>query len=151
MANGKDGLWDENVGPSLYAKAQGLPVKIWGFFAQGKLQYYVLPKDGRRTTNMNGDRYNRLVAERFAGWREACFGDTRRVHLVQDHEKCLWQPRNIKALKKAGCIIQADFPKHSPDLNAIEGWWRVLRQRLEQTAPEEFEDRDAFLLRLRRT
>eukprot|EP00974_Lingulodinium_polyedra_P011223 1083658-Lingulodinium_polyedra.AAC.1 len=59
--------------------------------------------------------------------------------------------RNIEALKKAGCIIQADFPKHSPDLNAIEGWWRVLRERLEQTAPEEFEDRDAFLLRLKRT
>ena len=32
MANGKDGLWDANVGPSLYAKAQGKPVKIWGFF-----------------------------------------------------------------------------------------------------------------------
>ena len=32
MADGKDGLWDENVGPSLYAKAQGRPVKIWGSF-----------------------------------------------------------------------------------------------------------------------
>ena len=24
-------------------------------------------------------------------WRKACFGDDARVHLVQDHEKCLWQ------------------------------------------------------------
>ena len=54
MANGNDGLWDENVGPSLYAKAQGLPVKIWGMFANGKLFYHVLPKDkARKITNMN--------------------------------------------------------------------------------------------------
>ena len=37
MANGKDGLWDANVGPSLYAKARGrqsrfgasLPMATW--------------------------------------------------------------------------------------------------------------------------
>ena len=39
MANGKDGLWDAHVGPSLYAKAQGKPVKIWGFFADGRLEH----------------------------------------------------------------------------------------------------------------
>jgi hypothetical protein len=33
MASGSDGMFDENIGPSLYAKAQGLPVKIWGFLA----------------------------------------------------------------------------------------------------------------------
>ena len=44
-ANGKDGLLDENIGPSMYAKGQGLPVKIWGFFANGHLEYYLLPKD----------------------------------------------------------------------------------------------------------
>ena len=91
MANGKDGLWDENVGPSLYAKAQGLPVKIWGFFGPGQLHYYALPKDGKRTTNMNGSTYCWLVSDRFARWRRACFGDDAIVHLVQDHEKCLWQ------------------------------------------------------------
>ena len=91
MANGKDGLLDDNVGPSLYAKAQGLPVKIWGFFANGQLHYYVLPKDGQRTMHMNGDLYEWLVSDRFATWRKACFGDDGSVHLVQDHEKCLWQ------------------------------------------------------------
>ena len=151
MASGKDGLWDENVGPSLHAKAQGLPVKIWGFFGHGPLHYYVLPKDGRRTTNMNGQRYYDLVSQRFAAWREACFGDTGPVHLVQDHEQCLWQPRNLDALREAGCIVEMDCPKNSPDLNAIEGWWRVLRERLEQTEPQDFEDRDAFLVWLRRT
>lgn len=44
-----------------------------------------------------------------------------------------------------------DHPKYSPDLNAIEGWWRVLRERLEQTAPEDFESREEFIARLRRT
>ena len=151
MASGKDGLWDENVGPSLYAKSQGLPVKIWGFLGHGTLKYFVLPKDGRRTTHMNGDRYHRLVSDRFAAWRAECVGDSGSVHLVQDHEKCLWQQRNLDALRKAGCLLETDYPRHSPDLNAIEGWWRVLRERLELTAPEDFEGREAFLLRLRRT
>ena len=44
-----------------------------------------------------------------------------------------------------------DFPKSSPDLNAIEGVWSLLRQRLEKTEPTDFEDRTAFLVRLRRT
>ena len=48
MANGKDGLWDANVGPSMYAKGQGLPAKIWGYFGNGQLHYHVLPKDGKR-------------------------------------------------------------------------------------------------------
>ena len=38
---GQDGLFDENVGPSLYAKAQGMPVKIWGFLGNGRLEYYI--------------------------------------------------------------------------------------------------------------
>ena len=95
------------------------------------------------------------------------------MHLVQDHEKCLWQDpapplsinryvktyfelpgesesqshgrgarivsqdRNLRALRRAGCIVVEQHPKYSPDLNAIEGWWRVLRERLEQAAPED--------------
>ena len=34
---------------------------------------------------------------------------------------------------------------------AIEGWWRRLRQRLEETAPVKCEKRAEFLKRLRRT
>ena len=151
MANGKDGLWDDNVGPSLYAKAQGLPVKVWGFFGNGQLHYHVLPKDGSRTTHMHGECYHHLISHRFAEWRRACFGDDANVHLVQGHEKCLWQARNLDALRAAGCVVVEDHPKYSPDLNAIEGWWRVLRERLEQTEPAEFEGREAFSTRLRRT
>ena len=154
-ANGSDGLFDDNISPSLYAKAQGLPVKIWGFLANGRLEYWVLPADPERpsqkTTNMNGEVYNGLIACKFADWRRSCFGDDSACHLVQDHEKCLWQPHNLDALKLAGCHVVADFPKSSPDLNAIEGVWSLLRRRLEQTEPADFEDRAAFLVRLRRT
>ena len=41
MASGKDGLFTDNVGPSLYAAAQGRPVRIWGMMANDKLCYYV--------------------------------------------------------------------------------------------------------------
>ena len=66
MASGKDGLWDENVGPSLHAKSQGLPAKIWGFFGNGRLFYHVLPADNARkgrATNMDAARYSRRRRE----------------------------------------------------------------------------------------
>ena len=154
MANGKDGLFDENVGPSLYAKSQGKPIKIWGFFANGRLCYFVLPRDKTKkkykTTNMTIERYHKLITTKFKQWRQECFGDNRRVHLVQDGEKCLWHDKNLDALAKAGCDV-VDHPSGSPDLSSIEGWWRRLRQRLELTEPEEHESREAFLVRLRRT
>ena len=80
---------------------------------------------------------------KLAAWRRACFGDDGPVHVVQDHERCLWQDRNLTALALAGCPVVVSFPKSSPDLNAIEGWWRALRERLEMSAPEEIEARDA--------
>ena len=153
MSSGKDGLYDENVGASLYAKAQGVPVKIWGFLANGKLMYWVLsagPDKKHTTTHMNGDRYEHLVSSRFADWRASCFGDDEPCYLVQDHERCLWQARNKGALKAAGCKLEEDFPKSSPDLNAIEGVWRFLRERIDATAPTVIETRPEFLVRLRR-
>ena len=153
MANGKDGLWDENIGQSLYAKAQGIPVKIWGLFADGALCSDVLPADQKkRTTNMNTQRYKQLVQGKFAKWRCHVFRSNHiRPHLVQDHERCLWKDSSLKALKAAGFHVLKNYPKCSPDLNAIEGWWRRLRQRLEETAPVKCEKRAEFLKRLRRT
>ena len=58
---------------------------------------------------------------------------------------------DIDALRVAGCPVVANFPKCSPDLNAIEGQWRVLRERLEARAPDDMETRESFLARLRRT
>ena len=43
MANGSDGLYEDCVGPSSYAKAQGTPVRIWGMLVAGILFIYVLP------------------------------------------------------------------------------------------------------------
>ena len=154
MANGKDGLFDENVGPSLYAKSQGKAVKIWGLFANGKLHYWVLPVDKTKkkykTTNMNTTRYRKLIESHFAEWRRDCFGNNARVPLVQDHEGCLWEDGNLRALSTAGLDV-LNHPKHSPDLNAIENMWLRVRQRLQATEPVEHEDRPAFLARLRRT
>ena len=46
--------------------------------------------------------------------------------------------------------MQTRFPKHSPDLNAIENARAFLRSRLDDTRPACVEGRDAFLPRLRR-
>ena len=67
------------------------------------------------------------------------------------HERCLWRESNLAALAAAGCPAVTRFPKCSPDLNAIEGWWHRLRQRLEETAPDALETRPQFLARLRLT
>jgi hypothetical protein len=91
------------------------------------------------------------VRSQFALWRRCCFGDDKPVHLVQDHERCLWQDRNLVALKEAGLTLVTNFPKCSPDLNAIEGWWHRLRDLLEERAPVEMESREDFIRRLRRT
>jgi hypothetical protein len=56
----------------------------------------------------------------------------------------------LKALKDAGFDVVKKYPKCSPDLNAIEGWWNRLRVRLEKTAPVQTESRPEFLRRLRR-
>ena len=57
----------------------------------------------------------------------------------------------MKAERDAGFSTVKQHPKLSPDLNAIEGWWSVLQQRLSLTAPAERESRAVFLKRLRRT
>ena len=35
MADGSDALYQDCVGPSSYAKAQGRPVRVWGMLANG--------------------------------------------------------------------------------------------------------------------
>ena len=151
MVDGKDGLWDDNIGPSLYANAQGRPMKIWGFFCNGKLHYWLLPADGaKKTKHMNRARFKQLVDSKFAKLRKDCVGN-RRVLLVQDHERCLWSDTSLAALRAAGCDVVKKHTKYSPDLNAIEAWWNRLRNLLQSRAPPTIETRAQFVLRLRRT
>jgi len=154
LSNGQDSLEDRNVGPSIYAKGQGQPIKIWGFLCDGRLHYYIVPKDftdgGKEVSkHMNGARYNDMAKKHFAIWRKACIGK-RRVFVAKDFEKFLRSDDNIAAELKAGCDQIDMYPKCSPDFNAIEGWWRRLKMLLEENMPPERESRDAFLRRLRR-
>ena len=98
---------------------------------------------------MSAERYEELVRKKLGEWRGEAFGDDVRAHVVQDHEKCLWKPTCLQALKDAKCFVVDSFPKHSPDLNAIEGVWRLLKERLEATAPASLETRSSFLRRVR--
>ena len=46
--------------------------------------------------------------------------------------------------------VVRDCPPSSPVLNAIEGVWRLLRERIEAIESQEFEDRAASGVHLRR-
>ena len=164
LEDGSDSLADANVGPSSYAKSQGAPVKIWGLLFNGLLMYWVLPEEAgdngrKRSVNMTGARYNYFVKTFFAKWRRTCyptFPKGAKVPLIKDFEKFLrWDHTkpfdNMKAERDAGFDTVKQHPKLSPDFNAIEGWWRVLQQRLSLTAPVALESRAAFVKRLRRT
>ena len=77
LDTGEDSLEDKHVGPSAYAKAQGTPIMIWGFFCDGHLEYYVLPKEytakcKASTQHMNGNRYKTMVDRHFAKWCRKC-------------------------------------------------------------------------------
>ena len=92
MCTGADGLFSDNVGPSLYAASQGKPVKMWGFLANGRLCYHILPADGAgATVNMTSARYQKMLRRSAKRWVRCCWGRAARgVRLVQDHEWCLW-------------------------------------------------------------
>ena len=152
MATNADGLYKDTVGPSMYASKQGKPVKVWGFLSNGHLCIYVLPlTDEGVTTHMNGVTFRKMITENAEAWRRHCWPSRTPpvLHLVQDHERCLWQEESLKCLKDHGIPALARFPKSSPDLNAIEEVWSLLRAYLEERAPTGLESRAAFLARLR--
>ena len=152
MATHADGLYSDAVGPSLYAAKQGAPVKVWGFLSNGHLCIHVLPlDDDGKSTHMNGPAYRKMMNDNAVSWQRACWPSRkpRVLHLIQDHERCLWQPESLKCLKKLGVPAVRQFPKSSPDLNAIEEAWSLLRSYLEERAPSGIETRQAFLARLR--
>ena len=164
LEDGSDSLEDKNVGHSAYAKSQGKVVKIWGLFFNGRLEYWVFPeetdeKGKMKSANMTGARYNYFVKTFLAQWKRRCyprFPKGEKVPLVKDFERFLrWDETkefdNMKAERDAGFSTVKHRPKVSPDFNAIEGWWKVVQQRLSLTAPVALESRAAFLKRLRCT
>jgi transposase len=152
-AAGKDGLFTDNVGPSLYAAKQGKPVKVWGMLCRGRLCIEVLPEDPNTksgTAHMNGARYQRLISRVGKKWLRQCHKGRlpHSVSLVQDHERCLWADKSIECLSKNHFRVLEDYPPSSPDLNVIEGVWAHLRKELNERAPVHIERREDFIKRL---
>ncbi len=137
----RDALFKDCVGASAYSKAQGQQVRVGGMLARGHLHIRVM----EAKTVMNRWRYKRLIRTWFPKWLHGCF----RPLLVQDYERCLWCAEPQQALKDIGVEVLQWHPKHSPDLNAIENAWKLLRDRLADTQPTERESRCAFVRRLR--
>ena len=135
----KDALYQDCVGPSSYAKAQGTPVKVWGLLAKGKLNIRILP----HKQNMNRWWYAWIIEHDFPRWLDGC------KYIIQDFERSLRCPEPLEAMEAIGAEVLASFPKCSQDMNAIENAWNLLKDRLNVTMPTEMEDRDAFIVRLR--
>ena len=91
-----------------------------------------------------------MVEKHFATWRKKCLPRGGSVYVVKDYERFLRNAETIAAETKAGCLQVPKYPKCSPDLNAIEGWWRKLKLHLEEKEPDEMESREEFIRRLRR-
>jgi transposase len=147
----KEGLFHDNVGPSLYAAKQGQPVKVWGFLANGHLCIHVLPlADDGRSTHMNGKTYRDVLDSKAADWKRSCWPSRcpRRITLIQDHERCLRQDESLLTLRSHGLHSEERYPKSSPDFNAIENVWSLLRTYLEENAPAGQEGRSDFVRRL---
>lgn len=144
-ANGRDALFEDCVGPSAYAKAQGTCVRIWGLLFAGVLCVYVLPKGAV----MNAVWYTWLIENRFRLWLDMAYKASSQVFLVQDHERCLWTEEPLDAMEDAN-IVLLDFPTSSQDLNPIEVAWREVKARLNNTMPVQFESRPQFIQRLHR-
>ena len=140
-ADRSDALYHECTGPSSYAKAQGIPVRVWGLLANGALHIAILPEK----VVMNRWVYRRIIRTLFPKWLDGC------TYLIQDYERCLRCDEPRAAMKEISLTLVEEFPKCSQDLNAIENCWAVLRERLFATMPSDgtLERRDAFIRRLR--
>ena len=135
----RDALFQENLGPSTYRKAQGAPVRIWGVLAAGTLYVHVIDEG----EVMNTENYVELIEDEFETWMASS------NYLVADFERCLRSEAAINALQNIGIDMVDGYPVNSQDFNAIENCWKLLRDRLFETLPRGLEGRDAFIARLK--
>jgi len=134
----RDALTQDCLGPSSYAKAQGIPIRVWGMLAGGALHIHVL--DAGEV--MNTELYVELVEDKFEAWAGVC------EQLVCDFEKCLRGEEAVRALEGINLTLLEDYPRCSQDFNAIENAWDILKSRLAETVPVNLESREAFIKRL---
>ena len=147
MADGSDALLEDCIGPSSYSKGQGLPVRVWGVLANGVFYYTILPEG----EHMDANTYVAVIKKNFRTWLTSAFWPGAKVHLLQDHERCLWAQKSLAALHEVGGVhleVLENYPAASQDLNPVETVWRELRARLNETEPTRMETRQAFLRRL---
>lgn len=139
MSATDDGTYEDTLGACKYRKAQGQRVVVWGLLAEGKLYTRVLGKG----ESMNRWWYAWIIENHFPSWLGSC------TKIVQDYEGCLWCDEPLKAMADIGVSVVEEYPTASQDLNPIENVWGLLKGRLDDTMPDEIEDRDAFIKRLR--
>jgi len=136
--DGRDALFQENLGPSTYKKAQGIPIRVWGMLAEGTLHIHILDEGEA----MNNELYTELVEDKFREWMGSCH------YLVQDFERCLRSEGPMHAFGVLGIELVEGYPRCSQDFNAIENCWKELRDRLAATLPLWLEPREFFIVRL---
>ena len=138
-ADGSDAMFQENLAPSAYKKAQGTPVRVWGFLSEGTFYIHVLDQQ----EVMNQEIYEELIETKFERWMGSS------THLVSDFERCLRTDSSVAALADIDLLLVPGYPRCSQDLNACENCWKILRDRLFETMPTKLETRAAFIVRLK--
>ena len=134
-----DAMHQDCLGPSAYNKAQGHPVRVWGFLACGVIHLHVLDEGDVMDTVL----YTELVEDKFEGWAGDC------EWLVCDFERCIRSESAVRALGKIGLKLVENYPRCSQDFNAIENVWAILKERLDETVPVQLESREDFVKRLK--
>ena len=141
MLDGSDAFDEDCIGPSRYSKAQGEPVRIWGFLIAGTFYVDILPEK----EVMNQWYYSQLIEEKVETWVSA-----ERICdlLASDYEGLLRTDEALASMRAAGISLLGNYPISSQDLNPVENVWNLLRQRLDHTQPTTLEPRDRFIQRL---
>ena len=136
--DGKDGLFEDTMGPSSYAKAQGEAVRVWWFLISGKFYVDIVPSG----EIVDQAYYAELLEEKLDKWKGHC------DLLAQHYERCLRAPESLAAMRSIGVELVKQYPRCSQDLNPVENCWNLLRQRLAESQPTCLEPRDKFECRV---
>ena len=114
----KNALYADCIGPSVYRKAQGEPVRVWGLLVGARLHVTILPFGHV----MNRHWYARTIKQRFVKWLRRRPG----ARMVQDYERCLRTKEPMAEFKKAGITL---VKKHVIVMDfKCRGWMVVIRR-----------------------